>query len=85
MDAAKQLDQFQPMLNAGKAYVAKGATFERPIMNYRRFGRCNLSQRIEVCCDVSVWPEAADVDIGSSWQLFDGHRTDRNAVTTAAR
>jgi len=34
LDAAKQLDRFQPMLDAGKAYVAKGATFERPIMNY---------------------------------------------------
>jgi hypothetical protein len=34
LDAAKQLDRFQPMLDAGKSYVAKGATFERPIMNY---------------------------------------------------
>src|SRR5215469_13205108 len=34
LDAAKQLDRFQPMLDAGKPYVAKGATFERPIMNY---------------------------------------------------
>jgi hypothetical protein len=34
LDAAKQLDRFQPMLDSGKAFVAKGATFERPIMNY---------------------------------------------------
>lgn len=32
--AAKQLDTFQPMLDSGKEFVAKGATFERPIMNY---------------------------------------------------
>jgi hypothetical protein len=32
--AAKQLDTFQPMLESGKEFVAKGATFERPIMNY---------------------------------------------------
>jgi hypothetical protein len=31
---AKQLDTFQPMLDLGKEFVAKGATFERPIMNY---------------------------------------------------
>jgi hypothetical protein len=34
LDAAKQLDRFQPMLDLGKEFVAKGATFERPIMNY---------------------------------------------------
>jgi hypothetical protein len=34
LDAAKQLDHFQPMLDAGKQFVAAGATFERPIMNY---------------------------------------------------
>jgi len=32
--AAKQLDTFQPMLDSGKEFVAKGANFERPIMNY---------------------------------------------------
>jgi hypothetical protein len=31
---AKQLDTFQPMLDLGKAFVAKGAMFERPMMNY---------------------------------------------------
>ncbi len=31
---AKQMDAFQPMLDLGKAFAAKGATFERPIMNY---------------------------------------------------
>jgi hypothetical protein len=31
---AKQLDTFQPMLDLGKVFVAKGAMFERPIMNY---------------------------------------------------
>ena len=34
LDAAKQLDHFQPMLDSGKEFTAKGATFERPIMNY---------------------------------------------------
>jgi hypothetical protein len=34
LDAAKQLDRFQPMLDSGKEFVAKGAAFERPIMNY---------------------------------------------------
>jgi hypothetical protein len=34
LDHAKQLDTFQPMLDAGKAFVQAGATFERPIMNY---------------------------------------------------
>ena len=32
--AAKQMDTFQPMLDLGKEFAAKGATFERPIMNY---------------------------------------------------
>jgi hypothetical protein len=32
--SARQLDTFQPMLDLGKTFVAKGATFERPIMNY---------------------------------------------------
>lgn len=34
LDDAKQLDRFQPMLDLGKVFVAKGAAFERPIMNY---------------------------------------------------
>jgi hypothetical protein len=34
LEAAKQLDTFQPMLDLGKPFMAKGATFERPIMNY---------------------------------------------------
>src|SRR5215472_5480993 len=34
IEAAKQLDTFQPMLNLAKPFTAKGATFERPIMNY---------------------------------------------------
>src|SRR6185437_5207323 len=34
LDAARQLDRFQPMLDLGKQFVDKGATFERPIMNY---------------------------------------------------
>ena len=34
LDHAKQLDTFQPMLELGKAFVEKGAQFERPIMNY---------------------------------------------------
>lgn len=34
LDNAKQLDTFQPMLELGKVFVQKGATFERPIMNH---------------------------------------------------
>lgn len=34
VEAAQQLDTFQPMLDLGKPFIAKGATFERPIMNY---------------------------------------------------
>jgi hypothetical protein len=34
LEDAKQLDTFQPMLDLGKEFVRKGATFERPIMNY---------------------------------------------------
>ena len=34
LDNAKQLDTFQPMLDLGKVFVQKGATFERPIMNH---------------------------------------------------
>jgi len=34
LEDAKQLDTFQPMLDLGKVFTAKGATFERPIMNY---------------------------------------------------
>lgn len=32
--AAKQLDSYEPMLQLGREFVANGATFERPIMNY---------------------------------------------------
>lgn len=35
LDAAKQLDTFQPMLDSGKTFVDKGGMFERPIMNYQ--------------------------------------------------
>jgi hypothetical protein len=34
VEAAKQLDTFRPMLDLAKPFAAKGATFERPIMNY---------------------------------------------------
>lgn len=34
LEAAKQLDTFQPMLDLAKPFAEKGATFERPIMNY---------------------------------------------------
>ena len=34
LDTAKQLDRYQPMLDLGKEFVAKGAAFERPVMNY---------------------------------------------------
>lgn len=41
LEHARQLDTFQPMLDAGKRFVAAGARFERPIMHYTslwRFG-----------------------------------------------
>jgi hypothetical protein len=31
---AHQLDTYQPMLDLGASFIAKGAKFERPIMNY---------------------------------------------------
>ncbi|MGH6681690.1 MAG: hypothetical protein ACREDL_22755, partial [Bradyrhizobium sp.] len=34
LEAAKQLDTFQPMLDLGKPFAARGAIFERPIMNH---------------------------------------------------
>jgi hypothetical protein len=34
LDNAKQMDTFPPMLELGEAFAKKGATFERPIMNY---------------------------------------------------
>ena len=34
LEDAKQLDTFQPMVDLGKAFTAKGAIFERPVMNY---------------------------------------------------
>lgn len=42
LEHARQLDEFQPMLDAGKQFAAAGARFDRPIMNYAtlwRFGR----------------------------------------------
>ena len=39
LENAKQLDTYQPMLDAGKAFVERGATFERPIMNYTTLWR----------------------------------------------
>lgn len=35
LETAKQLDSYQPMLDLGKVFIAKGAKFERPIMNYQ--------------------------------------------------
>ncbi len=43
LEAAKQLDTFQPMLDLGKPFIAKGATFERPIMNYGTLWQLNGS------------------------------------------
>lgn len=40
LEHARQLDSFQPMLDEGKRWVAEGATFERPIMNYTTSWRC---------------------------------------------
>jgi hypothetical protein len=34
VENAKQLDAYQPMLDLGREFVANGATFERPVMNY---------------------------------------------------
>ncbi len=40
LEHARQLDSFQPMLDAGKRFVAEGARFERPIMNHASLWRC---------------------------------------------
>ncbi len=34
MEAAKQLDSFEPMVNLAKQFAAKGATVVRPVVNY---------------------------------------------------
>lgn len=34
LEHAKQLDTYQPMLDLGREFVAQGAVFERPVMNY---------------------------------------------------
>jgi hypothetical protein len=34
LEDAKQLDTFQAMLDLGKVFTSKGATFERPVLNY---------------------------------------------------
>ncbi|HEY4031174.1 MAG TPA: hypothetical protein VGM25_12570 [Caulobacteraceae bacterium] len=39
LEAAKTLDHFQPMLDLGKDFIAKGAVFERPIMNHSTLWR----------------------------------------------
>ena len=39
LDEARQLDRYQPMLDLGRVFVANGATFERPIMNYATLWR----------------------------------------------
>lgn len=39
LEEAKQLDRFQPMLDLAPRFVALGATFERPIMNYTTLWR----------------------------------------------
>lgn len=36
LEAAKQMDRFQPMLDLGKTFTEAGARFERPIMTYQR-------------------------------------------------
>jgi len=45
LDAAQQLDRYQPMLDAAKRYLAKGVTFERPIMNYTTLWQLQPSSR----------------------------------------
>jgi hypothetical protein len=34
LEAARQMETFQPMLDLGHRFAEAGATFERPIMNY---------------------------------------------------
>jgi hypothetical protein len=41
LEAAQQVDTFQPMLELGKPFIAKGATFARPIMNYATLWQLN--------------------------------------------
>lgn len=45
LDDAKQMDTFRPMLDLGKAFAAKGATFERPIMNYATLWQIEGAER----------------------------------------
>jgi hypothetical protein len=42
---AQQMDRFQPMLDLGKSFTAKGATFERPIVNYAMQWQIGSAQR----------------------------------------
>jgi len=42
VEAAKQLDSFQPMLNLAKPFIDMGATFERPVMNYSTLWRMEV-------------------------------------------
>lgn len=44
---AKQMDTFRPMLDLGKAFAEKGATFERPIMNYATLWQLRGSVEME--------------------------------------
>jgi hypothetical protein len=43
LEAAKQLDTFQPMPDLGKPFIAKNAAFARPIMNYVTLWQLNSS------------------------------------------
>ena len=45
--AAQQLDTFQPMLDLGRTFAAKGATFERPVMNYATLWQLDPAARRE--------------------------------------
>jgi hypothetical protein len=41
--AAKQMDRFEPMLELARTFAVKGATFERPIMNYETLWQLKAS------------------------------------------
>ncbi len=43
LEHAKQMDRFAPMLELAKTFLAAGATFERPILNFATLWDCGPS------------------------------------------
>lgn len=45
LEAAQQMDRFQPMLDLAREFAAMGVTFERPIMNYETLWQIGTAGR----------------------------------------